>query len=45
MHDRKRKNCLSGRLRSFAAYAAYTDHEIGRVIQAVADMGQAGEQP
>ncbi len=24
----------------FAAYAAYTDHEIGRVIQAVEDMGE-----
>ncbi len=24
----------------FAAYVAYTDHEIGRVIQAVEDMGQ-----
>jgi arylsulfatase len=24
----------------FAAYAAYTDHEIGRVIQAVEDMGR-----
>jgi len=24
----------------FAAYVAYTDHEIGRVIQAVADMGK-----
>ncbi len=24
----------------FAAYAAYTDHEIGRVIQSVADMGK-----
>jgi arylsulfatase len=24
----------------FAAYAAYTDHEIGRVIQAVEDLGQ-----
>jgi arylsulfatase len=24
----------------FAAYAAYSDHEIGRVIQAVADMGK-----
>src|SRR5262249_21749946 len=24
----------------FAAYAAYTDHEIGRVIQAVEDMGK-----
>ncbi len=24
----------------FAAYAAYTDHEIGRVIQAVQDMGK-----
>ena len=26
----------------FAAYAAYTDHEIGRVIQAVEDMGKLG---
>jgi arylsulfatase len=25
----------------FAAYVAYTDHEIGRVIQAIEDMGQA----
>src|SRR5437667_9434715 len=24
----------------FAGYAAYTDHEIGRVIQAVSDMGK-----
>ena len=24
----------------FAAYTAYTDHEIGRVIQAVEDMGK-----
>ena len=24
----------------FAAYLAYTDHEIGRVIQAVEDMGK-----
>src|SRR5262245_63662568 len=24
----------------FAAYVAYTDHEIGRVIQAVEDMGK-----
>ena len=24
----------------FAAYAAYADHEIGRVIQAVEDMGK-----
>ena len=24
----------------FAAYVAYTDHEIGRVIQTVADMGK-----
>ena len=24
----------------FAAYVAYTDHEIGRVIQAVDDMGK-----
>ena len=24
----------------FAAYSAYTDHEIGRVIQAIADMGK-----
>jgi arylsulfatase A-like enzyme len=25
----------------FAAYSAYTDHEIGRVIQAIEDMGKA----
>ena len=24
----------------FAAYVAYTDHEIGRVIQAVEDLGK-----
>ena len=24
----------------FAAYVAYTDHEIGRVIQAIDDMGK-----
>ena len=24
----------------YAAYVAYTDHEIGRVIQAVEDMGK-----
>ena len=24
----------------YAAYTAYTDHEIGRVIQAVEDMGK-----
>jgi arylsulfatase len=27
----------------FAAYAAYTDHEIGRVIQAVDDMGKLND--
>jgi len=27
----------------FAAYAAYTDHEIGRVIQAVEDMGKLND--
>jgi Arylsulfatase A and related enzymes len=26
--------------RRFCAYTAYTDHEIGRVIQAVQDMGK-----
>jgi arylsulfatase A-like enzyme len=26
----------------FAAYAAYNDHEIGRVIQTIADMGKLG---
>ena len=24
----------------FAAYAAHTDHEIGRVVQAIEDMGE-----
>ncbi len=27
----------------YAAYLAYTDHEIGRVIQAVEDMGELGD--
>jgi arylsulfatase A-like enzyme len=27
----------------FAAYAAYTDHEIGRVVQAVEDMGKLND--
>ena len=35
-----RKNSLPGRRRCIAAYAAYTDHEIGRVIQEVAGHGQ-----
>ncbi len=31
---------MPGRLRCSRAYTAYTDHEIGRVIQAVEDMGK-----
>ena len=29
----------------FAAYTAYTDHEIGRVIQEVEDMGKLDNTP
>jgi len=35
-----RKKLYARQAEVFAAYAAYTDHEIGRVIQAVADMGK-----
>ncbi len=35
-----RKKIYAREAEVFAAYAAYTDHEIGRVIQAVADMGK-----
>ncbi len=34
------KKLLAHQAEVFAAYAAYTDHEIGRVIQQVEDMGQ-----
>ena len=34
------KKLLIRQVEVFAAYAAYTDHEIGRVIQAVEDMGK-----
>jgi arylsulfatase A-like enzyme len=34
------KKLLAHEAEVFAAYAAYTDHEIGRVIQAVEDMGK-----
>ena len=34
------KKLLARQAEVFAAYAAYTDHEIGRVIQAVEDMGK-----
>lgn len=35
-----RKKLYAHEAEVFAAYVAYTDHEIGRVIQAVEDMGQ-----
>jgi arylsulfatase len=35
-----RKKLYAREAEVFAAYAAYTDHEIGRVIQAVQDMGK-----
>ncbi len=38
--SRSRRSCTPGRRKCFAAYAAYTDNEIGRVIQAVEDMGK-----
>jgi arylsulfatase len=34
------RKLLARQAEVFAAYAAYTDHEIGRVIQAVEDMGK-----
>jgi arylsulfatase A-like enzyme len=34
------KKLLAHEAEVYAAYAAYTDHEIGRVIQAVEDMGK-----
>ena len=34
------KKLFSRQAEGFAAYVAYTDHEIGRVIQAVDDMGK-----
>ena len=35
-----RKKLFARQAEVFAGYAAYTDHEIGRVIQAVEDMGK-----
>jgi arylsulfatase A-like enzyme len=37
---RDEKRLFARQAEVFAAYAAYTDHEIGRVIQAVEDMGK-----
>lgn len=34
------KKLYARQAENFAGYAAYTDHEIGRVIQAIEDMGQ-----
>jgi len=34
------KKLYARQAEGLAAYAAYTDHEIGRVIQAVEDMGK-----
>ena len=38
--DADSKKLFAHQAEVFAAYAAYTDHEIGRVIQAVEDMGK-----
>ena len=35
-----RRRCSARQAEVYAAYLAYTDHEIGRVIQAVEDMGK-----
>ena len=39
-HRLTRRRCSSARPNVYAAYLAYTDHEIGRVIQAVEDLGK-----
>ena len=38
--DADEKKLFARQAEVFAAYAAYTDHEIGRVIQAVEDLGK-----
>jgi arylsulfatase A-like enzyme len=38
--DAQSKKLFARQAQVFAAYVAYTDHEIGRVIQAVDDMGK-----
>ena len=38
--DRREKRLFAHQAEVFAAYAAYTDHEIGRVIQEVEDKGK-----
>jgi arylsulfatase A-like enzyme len=38
--DTESKKLFARQAEVFAAYVAYTDHEIGRVIQAVEDMGK-----
>ncbi len=38
--DAESKKLFARQAEVFAAYAAYTDHEIGRVVQAVEDMGK-----
>ena len=38
--DAQSKKLFARQAEVFAAYAAYTDHEIGRVIQAVQDLGK-----
>ena len=37
---RREKKLFARQAEVFAGYTAYTDHEIGRVIQAVEDMGK-----
>ena len=36
----RRRSCITRQVEVYAAYLAYTDHEIGRVIQAVEDLGK-----
>ena len=38
--DRREKKLFIRQAEVYAAYLAYTDHEIGRVIQAVEDLGK-----
>jgi arylsulfatase A-like enzyme len=42
---RRREELFARQPEVFAAYTAYADHEIGRVIQAVEDMGKLDNTP
>ena len=43
--DAETKKLFIRQVKVFAAYAAYNDHEIGRVIQAFEDMGRLDNTP